>query len=247
MNARGHRLEIALLMLPAVGFVAVFLSAVLAMTVMQSVGFFSFSSKTNIDLSSWIGAATGQTWDSFFYSAKIAAASSFGSLLIAYPLALYLRRQFIGRSFLNAIIRVPLFVPALVAAFLVLNVLSFHGILNEGLMLLGIISEPLRLTHDDWGLGVVLIQIWKNLPSWRTFRPTWKRRPGTSARARSTCFATSCSPCRSPGSRPASRSCSSASWATTPSMRSPDRCIRHRCPSGCISSAGTSESGARPR
>jgi putative spermidine/putrescine transport system permease protein len=164
MNARGHRLEIALLMLPAVGFVALFLSAVLAMTVMQSIGFFSFSSRTNIDLSSWIGAMTGQTWDSFFYSVKIAAASSFGSLLIAYPLALYLRRQFVGRSFLNAIIRVPLFVPALVAAFLVLNVLSFHGILNEGLMRLGIIGEPLRLTHDDWGMGVVLIQIWKNLP-----------------------------------------------------------------------------------
>lgn len=164
MNARGHRLEIALLMFPAVAFVAVFLSAVLAMTVMQSIGFFSFNSRTNIDLSSWIGAATGQTWDSFLYSAKIAAASAFGSLLIAYPLALYLRRQFIGRSVLNAIIRVPLFVPALVAAFLVLNVISYHGIFNEVLVRLGIISEPLRLTHDDWGLGVVLIQIWKNVP-----------------------------------------------------------------------------------
>jgi putative spermidine/putrescine transport system permease protein len=164
MNARGHRLEIVLLMLPAVGFVALFLSAVVAMTLMQSVGFFSFNSRTNIDLSSWTGALTSQTWDSFLYSVKIAAASSFGSLLIAYPLALYLRRQFVGRSVLNAIIRVPLFVPALVAAFLVLNVLSFHGILNEVLVRLGAISEPLRLTHDDWGLGVVLIQVWKNLP-----------------------------------------------------------------------------------
>jgi putative spermidine/putrescine transport system permease protein len=151
-------------MLPAVGFVALFLSAVIAMTLMQSIGFFSFNGRTEIGLGSWAAAMNGQTWDSFLYSARIATVSAFGSLLIAYPLALYLRRHFAGKGALNALIRVPLFVPALVAAFLVLNILSFHGILNEALLRLGLISEPLRLTHDDWGLGVVLIQIWKNLP-----------------------------------------------------------------------------------
>ena len=164
MTKRGHRLEIALLLLPAVGFVALFLTAVLAMTVMQSIGFFSFNATTTIGLQNWFGAANGQTWDSFFYSAKIATASSLGSLLIAYPLALYLRRKFVGKPILNAIIRVPLFVPALVAAFLILNIMSFHGIFNEVLVRLGIIAEPLRLTHDDWGLGVLFIQVWKNLP-----------------------------------------------------------------------------------
>jgi putative spermidine/putrescine transport system permease protein len=164
MTRTDHRLEIVLLLLPAVGFVSLFLAAVLAMTVMQSIGLFSFSSKTEIGLQSWLSAATGQTWDSFSYSAKIAATSAFGSLVLAYPVALYLRRSFAGKPLLNAIIRVPLFVPALVAAFLILNVMSFHGIVNEVLVTLGVIAEPLRLTHDDWGLGVVFIQIWKNLP-----------------------------------------------------------------------------------
>jgi putative spermidine/putrescine transport system permease protein len=150
--------------MPAVGFVAVFLLAVLAMTVMQSVGLFSFTSKTEIGIQSWEAAATGQTWDSFSYSAKIAATSAFGALVLAYPLALFLRRSFAGKPLLNAIVRVPLFVPALVAAFLILNVMSFHGIVNEVLVRLGLIAEPLRLTHDDWGLGVVFIQVWKNLP-----------------------------------------------------------------------------------
>jgi putative spermidine/putrescine transport system permease protein len=164
MTRSDHRLEILLLLFPAVGFVSLFLAAVLAMTVMQSVGLFSFTSKTEIGLQSWLGAATGQTWDSFSYSAKIAATSAFGSLALAYPLALYLRRSFAGKPLLDAIVRVPLFVPALVAAFLILNVMSFHGIVNEVLVRLGVIAEPLRLTHDDWGLGVVFIQIWKNLP-----------------------------------------------------------------------------------
>jgi putative spermidine/putrescine transport system permease protein len=164
MTRSGHRVEIVLLLMPAVGFVAVFLAAVLAMTVMQSVGLFSFTAKTEIGLQSWAAAATGQTWDSFSYSAKIAATSAFGALVLAYPFALYLRRSFVGKPLLNAIVRVPLFVPALVAAFLILNVMSFHGIVNDVLVRLGVIAEPLRLTHDDWGLGVVFIQVWKNLP-----------------------------------------------------------------------------------
>jgi putative spermidine/putrescine transport system permease protein len=164
LTRSGHRLEIVLLLMPAVGFVAVFLAAVLAMTVMQSLGFFSFTANTEIGLQSWVATATGQSWDSFSYSAKIAATSAFGALVLADPLALYLRRSFAGKPFLNAIVRVPLFVPALVAAFLILNVMSFHGIVNEVLVRLGVIAEPLRLTHDDWGLGVVFIQVWKNLP-----------------------------------------------------------------------------------
>ena len=164
MNKRGHRLIIAVLMLPAVGFVSVFLTAVLAMTFMQSLGLFSFNASEQVGLQNWTATATGQTWDSFFYSVKIATVSAFGALVIAYPMALYLRRQFAGKTALNALIRVPLFVPALVAAFLILNVISFHGIFNEVLVRLGILGEPLRLTHDDWGLSVVLIQIWKNLP-----------------------------------------------------------------------------------
>lgn len=164
MTRRDHRLLIGILMLPAVGFVALFLVAVLAMTVMQSLGFFSFNASTAIGLQNWGASANGQLWDSFFYSAKIAFVSAFGALVIAYPLALYLRKQFVGKGLLNTIIRVPLFVPALVAAFLVLNILSFHGIFNEALMRIGVIQEPLRLTHDDWGLGVVVIQVWKNLP-----------------------------------------------------------------------------------
>lgn len=151
-------------MLPGAGYIVIFIVAALGMTVLQSLGFFSFSAKTEIGLQEWVRVLNSETWDSFFYSTKIAFISSFGALLIAYPLALYLRKSFIGKNYFNAVMRFPLFVPALVAAFLILNILSFHGIFNEVLVALGLIQEPLRLTHDDWGVGVVAIQIWKNLP-----------------------------------------------------------------------------------
>jgi putative spermidine/putrescine transport system permease protein len=165
MTKRNHRLVIVLLLLPAVGFVALFLSAVLGMTVLQSVGFFSFGSETKIGVQDWVSVLSDkQFWDSFLYSARIAGVSAFAAILIAYPLSLYLRNNFLAKGLTNTLLRVPLFVPGLVAAFLILNILSFHGIFNEVLLQLGLIQEPFRLTHDESGVVVLAIQVWKNLP-----------------------------------------------------------------------------------
>lgn len=72
---------------------------------------------------------------------------------------------FLGLTlWMTALMRVPLFVPALVAAISILNILSFHGLVNEFLLLLSLIGEPLRMTHDDLGIGVIAIQVWKNMP-----------------------------------------------------------------------------------
>lgn len=164
MTKRRHWLRITLLLLPGAGYIALFLAATLGMTLLQSFGLVSFTSDSQVGLQAWLDVLNDQTWDSLAYSTSIAFASAFISLIIAYPLALYLRGSFFGRHLLTALMRVPLFVPALVAAFLILNILSFHGLVNEFLLLLGVIGEPLRMTHDDLGIGVVAIQVWKNMP-----------------------------------------------------------------------------------
>ncbi len=61
-------------------------------------------------------------------------------------------------------VKIPLFVPALVAAFLILNLLAFHGVINSTLLWLGLIDRPLRMLNDTFGWNVLLIQIWKNMP-----------------------------------------------------------------------------------
>jgi putative spermidine/putrescine transport system permease protein len=164
MTKRSHRLVVVLLVLPAVGYVSVFLGGVLVMTALQSVGFFSFRATSTIGLGEWAKVMDGQMWDSFLYSVRIALASALLGLALAYPLALYLRNTFRGKTIISNFLRVPLFLPALVAAFLILNIMSFNGILNVALQALGLIKEPLRMTHDEGGLGVLAIQIWKNLP-----------------------------------------------------------------------------------
>ena len=70
----------------------------------------------------------------------------------------------VGKAGIIAVLRAPMFIPGLVAAFLFVNIVAYHGIINELLLALGIISEPLRMQNDDFGWGVVILQIWKNLP-----------------------------------------------------------------------------------
>lgn len=164
MTKKGHSLTIILLLIPGVGFITVLLIACFVMVILQSLGLYNFTGESILGFQQWAASLNQQNLDSFVYSTEVAFLSSFISLIIAYPLAMQLRTNFFAKKYVNLVIRMPLFVPALVAAFLILNVFSYQGIVNEVLMFLGFIKEPLRMTHDKYGLGVVAIQVWKNLP-----------------------------------------------------------------------------------
>ncbi len=164
MTKKNHTFLILLLLLPGVGYIALMIASALVMTILQSLGMFNFTGEDVFDLQQWVKVMNQQTLDAFLYTSKVALISAFFCMILAYPLALYLRKNFFAKKIFNAIMRMPLFMPALVAAFLILNVIAYHGIVNEVLVRIGILSEPLRLTHDDYGLGVIGIQIWKNLP-----------------------------------------------------------------------------------
>ena len=161
---QANRLTPLLLILPGAGFIFVFLAAALGMTALQSVGLYSLVGESRLTAEHWKSLYDKAFFDSFLFSFKVGIASSFGTLLFAYPLALFLRRRRFGTAIINSVIKIPLFVPALVAAFLILNVLAFNGVLNSVLVGLGIIDEPLRLLNDKFGWNVFIIQIWKNLP-----------------------------------------------------------------------------------
>lgn len=161
---RTDRFTLFLLILPGAGFIFLFLAAAIAMTVLQSVGLYSLVGESKLTFEHWLSLADRTFIDSFLFSLKVGVGSAFGTLIFSYPLALFLRRRRFGTQLIGSIIKIPLFVPALVAAFLILNVLAFHGILNSALLGLGIIDRPLRMLNDKFGWNVLIIQIWKNLP-----------------------------------------------------------------------------------
>ena len=154
-----------LMLFPGVGFILLFIGSSIFLTIVQSFGLFSITGKSVFTLENWKAILqTRESMDSLFFSLKMGLLSSIGIVVVAFPIALFFRKGGTGKGILGSIIKVPLFIPALVAAFLILNLISYHGLVNTALMRLNLIDEPLRMLNDKFGWGVVFIQIWKNLP-----------------------------------------------------------------------------------
>jgi putative spermidine/putrescine transport system permease protein len=158
------RLTILLMIIPGAGFIFFFLAAAIAMTLAQSFGLYAVIGESRLTLDHWIGLFDKTFIDSFLFTLTMGLGSAIGALVFAYPLALFLRKERPGSRWISAWVKVPLFVPALVAAFLILNMLAFHGLLNSTLLYLGFIDKPMRMLNDRFGWNVLIIQIWKNLP-----------------------------------------------------------------------------------
>jgi putative spermidine/putrescine transport system permease protein len=152
------------MLVPGIGFILFFIAAAVFMTVARSFGLFSITGTSAFTLKNWAIVATREVSDSLFFSLKMGVLSSIGTVLLAFPVALFFRKGGSGKRLLGSIIKIPLFIPALVAAFLIVNLISYHGIVNEVLIGLHLIKEPLRMLNDPFGWGVVFIQVWKNLP-----------------------------------------------------------------------------------
>ncbi len=154
-----------LLLVPGVGFIILFMGSSIFITLTQSFGLFSITGNSSFTLNNWKSlVGDKESLDSILFSLKMGLFSSAGTLLFAFPTALFLRKSGPGKGFLASLIKIPLFIPALVSAFLIINLISFHGIINEVLIALRLIKKPLRMLNDKQGWGVVAIQIWKNIP-----------------------------------------------------------------------------------
>lgn len=154
-----------LLMLSGLGTILLLMGSTFYVVIVQSLGWFNLEGDSHFSLEYWRNMLQDEVLQSaLFYSVKVSLLGAFGSVIFAYPLALWLRKPMAGKEGIIAVLRAPMFIPGLVAAFLFVNIIAYHGIINELLLALGIISEPLRMQNDDFGWGVVILQIWKNLP-----------------------------------------------------------------------------------
>ena len=157
--------KVMLLLSPALGLVVVMMSLVIWRAVAQSFGLHNFNGEDALSLRHWIEMfGTPRYWNALEWSAYVATTSALITLAIAYPLALWLRKPFAGSFLLSALIKAPYFVPGLVAVFLLLNVIAFHGIVNQALMWVGLTDRPIRLQNDRNGYGLIALQVWKQLP-----------------------------------------------------------------------------------
>ena len=154
----------SLLMAPGLLYIILCAAMLIAIMIGQSFGFFQITGDSGFTLQYWQSFFDRQFVDSLIYSLKTGILSSVLALCICYPLAVMISKSRMQKTLL-ALMKIPMFIPALVASFLLLNLVDYNGFINFILTGLGIVKEPLRMRNDKYAIGVICIQIWKNVPT----------------------------------------------------------------------------------
>lgn len=166
MSKCRQDLKAWLLLTTGLGTILVLMGSTFYIVVLQSVGLHNvFGEETAFTLRHWQAVLSDTTFQkALIYSIKVSLLGAILSIVVAYPIAMWLRKPMPGKVAIITTLRAPMLVPGLVAAFLFVNMISYHGILNETLVWLGIWNEPRTLQNDEFGWGVVILQMWKNIP-----------------------------------------------------------------------------------
>jgi putative spermidine/putrescine transport system permease protein len=158
-------LTIILLLLPGLGLILGLIGTVVWIAIAQSFGLYGLNGEDQFTLQYWAEVTDRRVFvRSVRYSFYVGTVSAILSVALAYPLAIWLRKPFTGSMTIGAILKAPMLVHGLVAAFLFINVVAYHGILNQAMQALGFWDGPRRLQNDSNAIGVLILQVWKNMP-----------------------------------------------------------------------------------
>ncbi|SDV46736.1 ABC transporter permease [Chitinasiproducens palmae] len=147
------------LLLPLLGFLAVFflypLGAMLSRSVYADGAFTTRFFQRVIDDPAYLQVL----WTTF----EIAAMVTVATLVLGYPLAYFLsRRRPRTAALLMILVVVPYFTSVLVRTYAWMVLLGSHGLINEGLLALGVIDRPLTLLYNR--VGVLIGMTYMLLP-----------------------------------------------------------------------------------
>lgn len=84
------------------------------------------------------------------------------SLAVSVPLALLIRKSFWGRKLFSGLYKLPMAVPGIIVGLMVIVVFERGGFMDRLVAPLGV-TLP-KLVRDDWGVGVILASVWKQIP-----------------------------------------------------------------------------------
>ncbi len=155
------RLRTLLLLAPGIGFLLALFGFPLLTALFGSFGLIGKGSTFTLKyydkfFSSYV-MWRGLTTSIYYGVAPVAV-----TLLLAIGLALLLRRHFWGRKLFNGLYKIPMAVPSIIAALMVLTLFEQGGFVERLLLPFGI-HLP-KMVRDTWGVGVILATTWKQLP-----------------------------------------------------------------------------------
>lgn len=94
----------------------------------------------------------------FWRSVKLAGICSLLCLLAGFPMAYYMAtRPPAQRSFWMMLVTIPFWTNLLIRTYSWMIILRDDGLVNNGLLALGVIKEPIQLLYTDFAVGVGLL------------------------------------------------------------------------------------------
>ncbi|HVM86250.1 MAG TPA: ABC transporter permease subunit [Candidatus Binatia bacterium] len=151
------------LLVPGAGFLLLAMILPLGQLILASFGLFGLGAAGHFTLDNYIAVAGNVLFTSAFrFSLQIAVATTLLSLVVATATAAVLQLDFPGRRLVGALYKIPLVVPSLIAAFLVLTMVGPGGMVARVLQPYGI-RWP-SLLHDPSGAGIIVVLLWHNVP-----------------------------------------------------------------------------------
>ena len=96
--------------------------------------------------------------ETFLYSVKVAAVSTFWCLLIGYPMAYAIARSKPStRNLLLMLIILPFWTSFLLRVYAWVGLLKTNGVINNTLLALGLIDQPLTLLYSDFAVYIGIV------------------------------------------------------------------------------------------
>jgi putative spermidine/putrescine transport system permease protein len=175
---RREILTIMLLLSSGIGYLIIFYGVPLLRALIGSVGLYSPTRTASGFTLQWFAVIFQNKAyrASFLFSLWLALGPVLLALIISVPLAAFLQKTFIGKKTFEALYKIPLAVPGIVVAFIVMTSIDKGGVLHrvfkyyldplfpDQLAWLKIGANWPKFVRDPIGLGVILASSWKNIP-----------------------------------------------------------------------------------
>ena len=157
---------LTILLAPALAVVLVLFGGGLALGVVQAMGYLPGAGLGRLGFQHFAQVLTDPDFATgfalTFYVAGVSTVLAAGISIIAALALASLRSRWI-----HFIFQIPLTVPHLVVAVAMLFLLAPAGLLSRAAVAIGLIAGPADfplLINDNWGIGIILVYVWKEIP-----------------------------------------------------------------------------------
>lgn len=151
------------LLAPGVGYLVLFFGLPLGLAFLSSLGIGTLGAKSTFTFRHYAQLFSDSVYfDALLMSVYVSFVPTLVSLAISVPLAALLQAVFPGKRVFTTLYKMPLVVPGVVAAFIVLILLDRGGEISRLIQPLGL-RLP-KLIRDDWAIGMVIALAWKAIP-----------------------------------------------------------------------------------